>query len=164
MSDRADQQQDENADSRRYPGRPLVGVGVVVWRREQFLLIRRGKAPNQGQWSLPGGGQHLGETVVAAAQREILEETGLQVDVTGLVDVVDAIRRDEHGKVEFHYTLVDLVAESASGVAVAADDAEAVAWFTLDELAALGLWSETERIIIESAGKRVVTQTRPDVS
>ena len=141
-------------DSRRYPQRPLVGVGVVVWRQQQFLLVRRGKAPNQGQWSLPGGGQHLGETVVEAAHREILEETGLLVEVTGLVDVVDAIRRDEQGDVEFHYTLVDLVAESDSGEAVAADDAEAVAWFSLDELSALGLWSETERIVRESALKR----------
>lgn len=141
-------------DLRRYPRRPLVGVGVVVWRQQQFLLVRRGKAPNQGQWSLPGGGQHLGETVIEAARREILEETGLQVEVTGLVDVVDAIRRDERGEVEFHYTLVDLVAESASGEAVAADDAEAVAWFNLDELSDLGLWSETERIIRESLLKR----------
>lgn len=145
------------SDTRTYPDRPIVGIGIVVWREDRFLLVRRGKSPNQGQWSLPGGAQHLGETVVEAARREIMEETGLVVDVGGLVDVADAIRTDDEGRVRFHYTLVDLVAESASGEAVAADDAEEVGWFGLAELAKLGLWSETERIIRESAHKRIVS-------
>lgn len=144
----------DDTESRSYPDRPHVGVGVVVWWGDNFLLIRRGKPPNKGQWSLPGGAQHLGETVAEAARREIMEETGLLVEVTALVDVVDGIRRDATGRVEFHYTLVDMLAESGSGEAVAGDDAEAVAWFCLDDLATLALWSETERIIRESAAKR----------
>lgn len=145
------------SETRTYPDRPIVGIGVVVWREDRFLLIRRGKAPNRGQWSLPGGAQHLGETVVEAARREIMEETGLAVDVAGLVDVVDAIRTDDNGKVRFHYTLVDLVAESSSGETVAGDDATAVGWFRLDDLAKLSLWSETERVIRESLRKRIVS-------
>lgn len=140
----------ETTDSRQQANRPIVGVGVVSWRNDQFLLVRRGKEPNIGQWSLPGGAQELGETVFCAAQREVREETGLEVTIHGLVDVVDGIMRDEDGKLLYHYTLVDVVAESLQGEPVAADDAEAVAWFTLDDLPALALWSETERVIRES--------------
>jgi ADP-ribose pyrophosphatase YjhB (NUDIX family) len=134
--------------SRRYPDRPIVGVGVVVWRRDRVLLVRRGKPPRQGQWSLPGGAQEIGETVFDAAHREILEETGLTIEVLGLIDIVDSIRRDDDGRVEYHYTLVDVFAVSEDGDAVAGHDADEAAWFDLDELPALGLWSETERIIL----------------
>jgi ADP-ribose pyrophosphatase YjhB (NUDIX family) len=129
-------------------------VGVVVWRDNRFLLVRRGREPNRGQWSIPGGAQHLGETVYQAAEREVLEETGLGIRVLGLVDVVDGIRRDGEGRVSWHYTLVDLVAESLEGDPCAGDDAEAVAWFTLDDLPGLDLWRETERIIRQSVALR----------
>lgn len=141
-------------DSRQNPERPIVGVGVVVWRGDRFLLVRRGKDPNKGQWSIPGGAQQLGETVYAAAAREVREETGLAVEVCGLVDVVDGIMRDDEGEVLYHYTLVDVLAESPEGVPIAADDAAAVSWFELEDLHTLGLWSETERIIRESVTKR----------
>lgn len=140
-----------DADSRTNPDRPVVGVGVVVWRGDHFLLVRRGKEPNKGKWSIPGGAQQLGETVFSAAAREVLEETGLVVDVQRLVDVVDGIMTDDAGSVVYHYTLVDLVAHSPAGEPVAADDAAAVGWFQLDDLAGMGMWSETERIIRESA-------------
>ena len=142
------------ADSRLKPDRPIVGVGVVVWRDEKFLLVKRGKEPNKGQWSIPGGAQQLGETVFAAAAREVLEETGLAVAVHGLIDVVDGIMTDDEGVVVYHYTLVDVVAESQQGEPVAADDAAAVGWFKRNDLPALGLWSETERIIRESVRVR----------
>lgn len=141
------------SDSRQNPDRPIVGVGVVVWRDDRFLLVRRGKEPNKGQWSIPGGAQKLGETVYAAAAREVLEETGLTVDVRGLVDVVDGIMTGDEGEVIYHYTLVDVVALSPEGEPVAADDAEAVGWFKLEDLLQLQLWTETERIIRESGQK-----------
>jgi ADP-ribose pyrophosphatase YjhB (NUDIX family) len=141
-----------DATSRLHPQRPIVGVGVVVWRGDSVLLVRRGKEPNKGQWSIPGGAQQLGETVFAAAAREVQEETGLEVEVRALVDVVDGIMQ-EAGRVVYHYTLVDVVAESLEGEPVAADDAAAVGWFTLEELPALQLWSETERIIRESVAR-----------
>ena len=142
------------SDSRSRPDRPIVGVGVVVWREDQFLLVQRGKEPNKGQWSIPGGAQQLGETVFEAAAREVLEETGLTVEIWNLVDVVDGIMTDDEGGVAYHYTLVDVVAESPEGEAVAGDDAADVGWFNLDDLQDLGLWSETERIIRESELKR----------
>ena len=143
-----------NVDSRQSPERPIVGVGVVVWREDKFLLVQRGKEPNKGQWSIPGGAQELGETVFAAAHREVGEETGLEVTSLRLVDVVDGIMTDDEGRVTYHYTLVDVVGQYKSGEAVAADDAADVAWYELDDLPALGLWSETERIIRLSAAKR----------
>ena len=133
--------------SRRYPSRPVVGVGVVIWRGDNVLMVRRGRSPGEGRWSLPGGGQEIGETVFEAARREVREETALDVEVLGLVDVVNSIRRDGDGRVEYHYTLVDVLAEWRAGEAKPLDDAAEVLWVGLDELARLDLWSETERII-----------------
>lgn len=141
-------------DDRQYPERPLVGVGVVVWRDEQVLLVKRGKPPRQGQWSLPGGLQHLGETVFAAACREVAEETTLEVEIVDVVAVIDSIQRDEEGGVRYHFTLVDVLAEWRSGEARAQDDAADVAWAGLDELADYRLWDETVRVIGLAAERR----------
>lgn len=146
--------------TRLYPTQPLVGVGGVVWRDDRVLLIRRGKPPRQDEWSLPGGRQELGETVAEAARREVHEETGLDVAVQDVVAVVDLIERDEDGRVRFHYTLIDVLAEWRAGEAQAGDDAAEIAWAALDELSRYALWSETERVIRLSAGRR---REQPDV-
>lgn len=137
---------------REYPDRPIVGVGVVVLGPDGVLLIRRAKPPRQGQWSLPGGAQKIGETVFDAARREVLEETGLEVEILGLVDVVDSIRPDDAGNVRYHFTLVDVVAVATGpGTPVAGSDADEVAWMTLEDISGLELWTETERIIALAA-------------
>lgn len=140
--------------SREYPERPVVGVGVIVWRGDEVLLVRRGREPRKGQWSLPGGAQELGETVREAAVREVREETGLEVEATGIVDVVDSITPGEDGRVRYHYTLVDVLAEWRAGEAAPADDAEAVLWTRLGELGDYRLWRETDRVIRLSAEMR----------
>ena len=132
---------------RSYPDRPYVGVGVVIFRDDQVLLAQRGKWPRKFTWSIPGGAQELGETVHQAGVREIREETGLEVDIIGLVDVVDSISHDEEGRVLFHYTLVDLAAEWRSGEAVAADDVPAVKWVDIPDIATRGLRDSTLRVI-----------------
>jgi len=137
-----------------YPNRPLIGVGVVVFKDDKVLLIRRGKPPREGQWSLPGGRQRLGERVAEAAEREVAEEAGLVVKVGPLIDVVDSITRDDQGRVEYHYTLVDVLAEWRSGEAVAGHDAAEVAWADPGDLAPYDLWDETRRIIGLAAAKR----------
>lgn len=140
---------------RDFPDRPIVGVGVVVWRGDRVLLIRRGKPPRAGQWSLPGGAQELGETVAETARREVLEETGLELAGLDLLTVVDLIEpAAEPGRFHYHYTLVDFVAEAAPGDAIAAGDAAAVAWFEPADLEGLGLWAETRRIIDLAANRR----------
>ena len=142
------------ADDRLYPRRPIIGVGVVVWRGDRVLLIQRGKHPRKGDWSIPGGAQEIGETVAEAGRREVLEETGVDVEVTGLVAIVDSIRPDEEGRIRSHYTLVDLVGEWRGGELRPGDDADDCRWVALDELDAYRLWSETVRIIRLAAEKR----------
>ncbi len=147
--------------TREFPDRPIAGVGAVVLGAKGVLLVKRAKPPRQGQWSIPGGAQKLGETVFEAARRETLEETGLEIEVLGLIDVVDSIASDdgdgdndggEGGEIRYHYTLIDVLAVAAgdgtpSPGPVAGSDAEDVAWFPLKKIPGLKLWSETERII-----------------
>ncbi|MEM9881237.1 MAG: NUDIX domain-containing protein, partial [Pseudomonadota bacterium] len=97
---------------RNYPERPIAAVGVVLLRQDMVALIQRGNPPKQAQWSLPGGSQRVGETIQAAVQREVFEETGLRITPNGLVDVVDFVERDEAGMVQYHYTLIDYWAET----------------------------------------------------
>ena len=133
---------------REYPARPLIGVGAVVLSTKGVVLIQRGKAPRVGSWSLPGGAQKLGETIFDAAIREIYEETGLDAAVIGLVDVVDSITHSDDGRVQYHYTLVDVVAEADPSFDPASgSDAQDARWVALEDLTAFSLWSETERII-----------------
>ncbi len=132
---------------RSYPDRPYVGVGIVVFRGDEVLLVERAKPPIRNRWSIPGGAQEIGETVHEAALRELMEETSLEADLIGLIDVVDSITRDQDSRVQFHYTLVDFAAEWRSGEAAAADDVVAVRWVPLADLEAMGLWTETVRII-----------------
>lgn len=132
---------------REYPDRPWVGVGVVVWQGERVLLIRRGRAPRLGQWGLPGGAQSTGETLFEAAAREVLEETGLEVVPQAVVTALDSISRDDAGNVQFHYTLVEVVAECGPGEPVAADDAMDARWVPADQVGDLVEWDETVRVI-----------------
>ncbi len=133
--------------SRDYPTRPWVGVGVVVTKGRDVLMIRRGKPPRQGQWSLPGGVQELGETVRETAVREVLEETGIEIALGPIADVVDSVTRDDDGRVLHHYTLVDFSAVWVAGEPRAGDDAQDARWFSLAELKAETLWPETLRLI-----------------
>ena len=132
---------------RRYPERPFVGVGVVVWRGDEVLLVKRGQAPAAGTWSIPGGLQQTGETVAQAAAREVREEAGIEIALGAQIAVVDSIRHDAAGGVLYHYTLVDFVAAWAAGEPVAGDDAAEARWVAHDRLAEYGLWAETARVI-----------------
>jgi 8-oxo-dGTP diphosphatase len=140
--------------SREYPDRPWVGVGVVVWRGDEILLVRRAKPPRLGEWSIPGGAQSLGETVFEAAIREVREETGIVIRPTGIVTVVDSIIREAEQRPQFHYTLVEVSAEWVTGEAIAADDVDDVRWATPESAAALIRWDETLRVIAEAARLR----------
>lgn len=133
---------------REYPTRPFVGIGIVVVKGNHVLLCRRGKAPNIGSWTLPGGAQDVGETCEAAARRELLEETGLTVGDLHFCAHVDTIRRDDDdGRVRFHYTILDFAARWAGGEPTAATDVSEVQWAPMDDLGPYDLWSEAHRII-----------------
>ena len=138
-------------EKREYPNRPYVGVGVIVFRDQEVLLVKRKKEPNKGQWSIPGGRQILGETTAEAAQRELLEETGVKVDRLLMVDVVDAIIPDIEGKIKYHYTLVDYMGQWQSGESRPGDDAKEVSWVQLNELSSYSLLEKTMNIIQKAA-------------
>lgn len=133
--------------SREYPQRPLVGIGVVLLKRDAVLLVRRAKAPNAGSWSLPGGAQELGETAEAAARRELMEETGLAAGPMQLAANVDSIHHDAAGRVQFHYTILDFAAAWVGGEPVAGDDVSAAVFAPLDGLEPYALWDEAHRVI-----------------
>ena len=112
---------------REFPEAPLVGVGAVVVDAGRMLLVRRGKEPLKGQWSLPGGMLELGESLADGVAREVREETGLTVEVVELVELLDRIHRED-GRVRFHYVIADYLCRVAGGELKAASDADAVRW------------------------------------
>ena len=136
--------------SRVYPDRPIVGIGIVVLRPGAVLLVRRGRAPALGAWSLPGGAQELGETAEQAARRELLEETGLTVGPLLLVANVDSIHHDAEGRVEYHYTILDFAAAYAGGDARPGGDVTDIAWAASDAFDDYALWNEARRVIAVS--------------
>lgn len=146
--------------SREYPDRPWIGIGVIAFRGEEVLLVRRGKPPRLGSWSLPGGAQHLGETAQEAARRELLEETGIEVGPLLLADVVDAVTHDEAGAVRYHYTIVDFCGEWTGGEARPGDDVDAVAWAPPEALDGYALTREA-RAVIALARLRLTDASSP---
>ena len=140
-----------NKEKREYPNRPFVGVGVIVFRDQEVLLVKRNKEPNKDQWSIPGGRQIIGETAEEAGQRELLEETGVKVDQLLLVDVVDAIIPAAEGKIKYHYTLVDYMGQWHSGESRPGDDAQEVRWVSLNEISSYSLLEKTMNIIQKAA-------------
>lgn len=128
---------------------PAPCVGVVCLRGDEVLLIRRGRPPRQGEWSLPGGRIEPGERAVDAALRELREETGVVAEITGLLDVVDGLF-PEAGR---HYVLIDYAARWVSGEPVAGDDAAEARFVALAQVEALVDWAETRRVIALAAGR-----------
>ncbi len=132
---------------REYPTRPFVGIGIVVIKGDHVLLCRRGKPPNIGTWTLPGGAQDLGETCEAAARRELMEETALSVGALRFCAHVDVVRRDDDERVRFHYTILDFAARWESGEPLAGSDVSDVQWAPMDALEPYELWGEAHRVI-----------------
>lgn len=138
--------------SKVYPDAPRVAVGAVVLHENKILLVLRGQAPSEGVWAIPGGGVELGETLQAAAEREILEETGLHIRAGDIVYTFDVIQQDEAGRIMYHYIIIDMLAEwlDPSQSAAPADDVRAAGWFTWPELQDPALpVSETTRHLLK---------------
>ena len=119
---------------REYPERPLVGVGAVIVEGERAVLVRRSAEPMAGEWSIPGGLVELGETMRAGAAREVLEETGLQVEAGEVLEVLDRIVPDANGKPRFHYVLIDFLCRRVAGELRAGGDAAEARWVREQEL------------------------------
>ena len=128
-----------------------IGVGAVIFRDDQVLIIKRGKAPFLGQWSIPGGGLEFGEKVTDAVIREVREETGLEVKLIGLLDVFDAIPEPGHDQPEddfvTHTVIIDYVGEWVSGDPVAGDDAAEAEFVSIDEAISRLSWDVTRQAL-----------------
>lgn len=130
---------------------PVPTVGVVCLKGDEVLLIRRGQPPRLNQWSLPGGRLEWGETLEVAALRELKEETGVEAQLLGLIDVVDGVfPARPGGEITRHYVLIDYAALWIAGDPVAGDDAAEARFVSRDEAMALVEWDETRRVIAEA--------------
>lgn len=130
---------------------PVPTVGVVCLKGDEVLLIRRGQPPRLNQWSLPGGRLEWGETLQVAALRELKEETGVEAELMGLLDVVDGVfPARPGGEITRHYVMIDYAARWTSGEPVAGDDAAEARFVTLDQAMAMVEWDETRRVIAET--------------
>jgi len=122
-------------------------VGALIFDRGRILMAQRGKEPLKGWWSLPGGALETGELLEAAVRREVLEETGLEIEVLGVFEVFERIIRDSAGAPEYHYVLMDYICRVTGGALCAGDDVCKVAWYKRQELAALQITEGTLAVI-----------------
>jgi ADP-ribose pyrophosphatase len=129
-----------------------VAVGAVVFRDNAVLLVKRGKPPGEGRWAIPGGSVRLGERLTAAAERELLEETGVTVKAGKPVLTFETIRKDAAGRVAYHYIIIDLEAVYVAGEPKAADDAADARWVTSAEFPKLDVVPATRRFLRERYG------------
>lgn len=138
---------------REYPDAPLVGVGAIIIDGNRVVLVKRGRAPLIGKWSIPGGVLEVGETLRKAVVREVSEETGLVVEPGELLGVFERVVPDEQGRMKYHYVLIDFLCRRVTGQLLAGDDADQVRWFQREELAGLDLATETEEVILKGFEK-----------
>jgi len=143
--------------SRSYPDRPLVGVGGVIIHQGRALIVQRGSEPRRGEWTVPGGLVELGETLRAATEREVREETNLIVKAGAVLDVFDSIYPDAKGRIEYHYVLVDFLCELISDAAELkpSSDISDVKWITPADLDSTPLIGFTAQVIRKAFGLRV---------
>jgi ADP-ribose pyrophosphatase YjhB (NUDIX family) len=119
---------DPPPDDRRYPKRPILGVGAIIIDSGRVLLVERGRQPLKGYWSLPGGAVEVGEQLTDAVRREVLEETALAIEPISVVEIFERITRDPAGLAQYHYVLIDYLCRVTGGELKAGDDVSGARW------------------------------------
>ena len=140
------------------PSHPQVAVGAVVIHNNCALLVKRRNPPSAGMWAIPGGSVNLGETLQEAAEREIMEETGVIIKAKNPVLTFDVVERDEKGRIRFHYVIVDLMADYVRGEPLPADDAEDARWFSEAELAEVNINKKTHQLLTRLFKSQKISQ------
>ncbi len=145
---------------RKYPNQPIVGVGGILFQDERVLLVRRGREPARGQWSIPGGAVDTGETLRQAVVREMMEETGIQAEPVAPVKILDRIFRDDRGRVAYHYVLVDFLCRFLGGELRAGSDALEARFIPVGDLVSMDIIPVTRAVIYEAAQFQKKPQAR----
>ena len=136
--------------SRLYPEHPIVSVGGVIVNGDRVLLIKRAHEPLKGTWSIPGGVVELGETLTEAVAREVREETGLDVEVGPVLEVLDRIHHAANGRVEYHFVIVDYLCSVRRGTLACGTDAADARWFSRAELDRVSLTPSLRAVIAKA--------------
>ncbi len=139
-------------NSRRYPERPILGVGAIIEEHGRVLLIERGQEPLKGIWSLPGGAVESGEYLKDAVRREVREETGLEVEPVSVGEIFERIMPDRAGRTEYHYVLIDYVCKVTGGELRPASDAARAEWVPREELPFYHITEGTLAVIEKALG------------
>lgn len=141
--------------TRTYPSHPIPAVLALVVRDGRVLLVQRGREPNRGLWGLPGGAIEVGETIAAAALRELAEETGIEAEAGATLDVFETIFRDEDGRVRHHYVLAVVACRWRGGEPRAGDDAAQAGWFAPEDLGGRPVAPDLVRLVAMGLGESV---------
>jgi 8-oxo-dGTP diphosphatase len=145
---------------REYPESPIVGVGGVIFDGASVLLAKRGQEPAKGTWSLPGGAVELGEKVIDALKREIREEIGIEIQVGGLIRVLDRIIQDEQRRIRYHYVIVDYWGWKTSGEPKPGSDTSDICFVPLEEIQKKDIHREVQETILMAAKLREGAKSR----
>ncbi|MEM1545392.1 MAG: NUDIX hydrolase [Candidatus Methanomethylicia archaeon] len=135
----------------KYPTNPEVGVGVVVIdESNRILLVKRKYPPGAGKWSIPGGHLELGESLYEAAIRELYEETGINGDPIGIVNIDELVVYDDKKRIKYHYVLIDVLVKPKTPIenAKASSDVLEIAVIPIREAVNLDI-TKTSRSLIE---------------
>jgi 8-oxo-dGTP diphosphatase len=129
--------------NRIYQEFPRIGVGVLIKKGNQYLLVKRGQEPAKGIWTVPGGMVEMGEKLEQAAHREVFEECNIKIKDCCQIDIFEFIERDDKQKIKYHYIVVEFLANYSSGTIGAKSDVDDAAWFSLKDLGNLDTTKET---------------------